>query len=214
MDSSVSLAPGGYRPSSRLPRRTQEERSAATREAILQGAVAVISEVGMGAGVRAIAARAGVSRGALQHHFPSREDLLLAVVGEEIMADLNLRLDIAQMARLPLDQRVDQLLGHYYAVYASPIFKAVLSAAVDPTPSFALRLEEVLTRSQAMINHTWRAVFADVAIEDEALSAVRRVVMGALRGYALRERLGEQGNWPADKRILGRMLLAEFGPAG
>jgi AcrR family transcriptional regulator len=162
--------------------------------------------------VRAIALRAGVSRGALQHHFPSREDLLLAVVGEEIMADLNQRLDIARMARLPLEARVEQLLAHYYRVYASPIFKAVLSAAVDPTPNFATRLEAVLSQSQSMINRTWREVFIDIAIEDERLSSVRRIVMGALRGYALRERLGEQGNWPTDRQVLARMLLEQLAP--
>jgi AcrR family transcriptional regulator len=194
------------------PRRTQEQRRAATREAILKGAAAAIAEIGIGAGVRGIAERAGVSRGALQHHFPSRDDLLLAVLGEEIMADLNLRLDIPAIARLPLAERIDALLAHYYGVYASPIFKAVLIAAVDATPGFAERLDAVLAQAQNMINRVWREVFFDVAIEDEALASLRRVVMGALRGYALRQRLGELGNWPVDRRVLARMLLIQLAP--
>lgn len=70
------------------PRRTQAERSSTTRRALLDAARDLFTEHGfIGTGREQIAARAGVTRGALYHHFASKEALFRAVV-EEIEADL------------------------------------------------------------------------------------------------------------------------------
>src|SRR5436309_11852144 len=62
-------------------RRTQEERSATTRRRLIDAAVECLNESGyLEATLEVVAARAGVSRGAVQHHFGSRNDLLIAVV--------------------------------------------------------------------------------------------------------------------------------------
>lgn len=53
----------------------------AKREQILEQAVAVFGEVGYrGASLREIAARCGISHPGLLHHFPNKQDLLLAVL--------------------------------------------------------------------------------------------------------------------------------------
>lgn len=63
------------------PRRTQEERSAATRARILAATVTCLVEAGYdGTTTTAVQETAGVSRGALMHHFPSKADLLVAAV--------------------------------------------------------------------------------------------------------------------------------------
>ena len=59
--------------------RTRSERSADSRLLILDAAVACLVEDGYaGASTLAVQARAGVSRGRLLHHFPSRAQLLVA----------------------------------------------------------------------------------------------------------------------------------------
>src|SRR3954463_10833907 len=64
-----STAPGGAR----------ARRSADSRALILEAAVACLVEDGSaGAATLAVQARAGVSRGRLLHHFPSRAELLVA----------------------------------------------------------------------------------------------------------------------------------------
>ncbi|WP_261559284.1 helix-turn-helix domain-containing protein [Frankia tisae] len=61
------------------PRRTQRQRRASSRELILDAAVQGLFEDGYARTTTvAIQTRAGVSRGRLLHHFPSREDLLVA----------------------------------------------------------------------------------------------------------------------------------------
>ena len=62
-------------------REPRQERSRATRSRLLEAAVTCLAERGTtGATVGAVAKRAGVSRGAAQHHFPTREDLFLAAL--------------------------------------------------------------------------------------------------------------------------------------
>src|SRR3954463_5283324 len=59
--------------------RSRSERSADSRLLILDAAVACLVEDGYtGASTLAVQARAGVSRGRLLHHFPSRAELLVA----------------------------------------------------------------------------------------------------------------------------------------
>ena len=65
------------------PRRTQAERRAATRAALLAAARELFATKGFaGAGREEIVERAGVTRGAMYHHFSSKEDLFRAVYEE------------------------------------------------------------------------------------------------------------------------------------
>src|SRR5271169_589310 len=61
-------------------RRTQAERSEATRSALLDAARRLFSTKGYSnSGREEIVASAGVTRGALQHHFGDKQSLFLAV---------------------------------------------------------------------------------------------------------------------------------------
>ena len=62
-------------------REPQQDRSRATRQRLLEAAIECLAEVGWsGSTVAVVAERAGVSRGAAQHHFPTREDLVTSAV--------------------------------------------------------------------------------------------------------------------------------------
>lgn len=65
-------------------KRTQEERRAATREALLDAARAIFAQKGFAAtSTPEIVAAAGVTRGALYHHFADKQALFEAVVERE-----------------------------------------------------------------------------------------------------------------------------------
>jgi AcrR family transcriptional regulator len=101
-------------------RRTQAQRSAATRGALLAAARVVFAERGFaGAGREEIVAAAGVTRGAMYHHFDSKEDLFVAVVEqveEEVVA-------MVASAAMAAEDPIEQLR------FGS---QAYLDAALDP----------------------------------------------------------------------------------
>ncbi|MBV9934077.1 MAG: TetR/AcrR family transcriptional regulator [Actinobacteria bacterium] len=89
-------------------RRTQASRSAATRAALLDAGRRLFAERGYaGAGREEIVELAGVTRGALQHHFGRKQELFLAVV-EELEAELGGRIMEAatQAAGDPMEELV------------------------------------------------------------------------------------------------------------
>jgi len=62
-------------------RRTQAERTATTRAVLLDAALSCLVEFGYaGTTTTVVAERAGVSRGAQLHHFPTKQELLVAAV--------------------------------------------------------------------------------------------------------------------------------------
>lgn len=125
----VTIRPSPH-PSTRT-RRTQAERTEETRGRILDAAVHVLASKGY-AGLRTsdVAATAGVSRGALTHHFPSRDELLLAVV-EEVFR----RASEAGRARADTVQSVDEaiagLLSDSQDFFFSELFLVAMDLAIQ-----------------------------------------------------------------------------------
>jgi len=195
--------------SERVRPRTQEERSAATRERLIAATLDCIAELGYPeATTTVIAERAGLSRGALQHHFASRTDLIVTAI-EAVAAELNLRFDAAGLASIPLDQRVAAIVDHYWKVFSSPMFRAALSIwlAVGADPVLGRRLRERVVRFRNDIG-PWQTVFADVGHGDAELAALRRTVMAAVRGYAISRMFGVTELWRRDRPVLCRMVLS------
>jgi AcrR family transcriptional regulator len=63
------------------PRRRNVDRSAATRKVILEATISCLHKQGYGAVTNhTVADLAGVSRGAMMHHFPTRQALLVATI--------------------------------------------------------------------------------------------------------------------------------------
>src|ERR1700712_5386904 len=96
-------------------REPRQERSRTTRRRLVEAAAECIAEQGWhGTTVAVIAERAGVSRGAAQHHFPTREDLVAAAVehvGEVQIVVLRARADDLPTGPDRTEHVVDMLLN-------------------------------------------------------------------------------------------------------
>src|SRR5260370_37985103 len=105
-------------------RRTQAERTAATRGALLDATFDSIVELGYGATTTTeVAHRAGVSLGALLHHFPTKAELLSAAVGHAF----DRRLGEVRKAVAGLEPGADKLgavLGLLWCMFSRPHFQA------------------------------------------------------------------------------------------
>src|SRR3954466_7118863 len=107
-------------------RRTQAERSAATREALLDATIACLVRDGYANTTTArVAERAGVSRGAHLHHFQTR-DALLAAAADHLPAKRGEHL-LAAADELPDGpDRIARGLDLLWASYANPLYQATL----------------------------------------------------------------------------------------
>src|SRR5215207_8751231 len=91
-----------------VTRRTQADRTAATRAALVAAARRLFGEHGYAAiGTEQIAQAAGVTRGALYHQFADKADLFAAVL-EAVEVDLTQRL-IDVVAAMPPDDPMAML---------------------------------------------------------------------------------------------------------
>jgi AcrR family transcriptional regulator len=118
-------------------RRTQAQRRSATRTAILEAAVSCLVEHGYaGTTTRRIAETAGVSAGALKHHFDSKAELL-----GETRRMLTERAGEELLRQLPSDAptirvRTERLLDATWELYKGPLLQAALellmAARSDP----------------------------------------------------------------------------------
>lgn len=110
-------------------RRTQAERTAGTRAKLLDAAIDCLVELGFAkTSTQEIARRAGVSRGAQLHHFPSKESLVIAAV--EHLVDRRLS-EILEAE--PDPARGPEILAD---AFSGPLFYAALelwvAARTDP----------------------------------------------------------------------------------
>ncbi|GAA0574264.1 TetR/AcrR family transcriptional regulator [Kribbella sandramycini] len=201
-----------------LLREPQQDRSRATRQRLLEAAVESLAEVGYAATSAAVvAARAGVSRGAAQHHFPTRADLFAAAV--EYMTEVRLAEIRAQAGRLPSGPgRTEAIVGMLAEVYTGPLFRAALHLWVAASTEDGLR--EQIVRLEAHVGRQAHRALLDVLDVSERTPGVRETVQGVLdmaRGLGLAGLLSDDSarrrgivrQW---SRILDRELLS--GPVG
>ncbi len=164
----------------------QEERTRAMRQRLLEATVDLLVERGWsGTSTTLVSRRAGVSRGAQLHHFPTKNDLVLAAV--EHLSDVRGRELAEASTRLPSGRRRTRaVLGMLADHFTSPVFTAALelwvAARTDPTLMAALApLEQRIGRE------THRRTVELLGV-DENRPGVRELVQATLdlvRGLGL-----------------------------
>jgi AcrR family transcriptional regulator len=144
-------------------RRTQAERTAATRAALLKATVDTLVESGYrNTATQAVAKRAGVSYGALLHHFPTKADLLAAAV--QHLFDQRIAEFRKAMADIPPDRpKVDAAIDTLWTMFQGPAFTAWLelwvAARTDPELAGAVtRVDKQFVDTSVEI---FRELFAD-----------------------------------------------------
>ncbi|MGA5293962.1 TetR/AcrR family transcriptional regulator [Streptomyces koyangensis] len=158
----------------------KQDRSRATRQRLLAAAVACLAEHGWaGSTVSVVAERAGVSRGAAQHHFPTREDLFTAAV-EYVAEERSTAL--RALAPEGRAQAVEALVD----LYTGDLFRAALHlwVAASDEPQLGARVTELEARVGRETHHIAVALLD----ADESRPGVRELVQGLLdmaRGLGL-----------------------------
>ncbi|MBB3051385.1 AcrR family transcriptional regulator [Prauserella isguenensis] len=171
--------------------RSREERSAGSRELILDAAVDCLVDSGYaGASTLAIQARAGVSRGRLLHHFPSRDGLLVAAVQHlagRRLRETEIRVSDALSGHPDGPERVDRCIELLWATFHEQHFWAAVelwtAARTNEALANALRPAERQLREsiRAVTDRIWSSSVRDHPRYDE----LRELLFTSMRGAAL-----------------------------
>jgi AcrR family transcriptional regulator len=164
----------------------QEERTRAMRLRLLEATVDCLVQHGWsGTSTTLVSQRAGVSRGAQLHHFPTKNDLVLAAV--EHLSELR-GAELREASReLPSGKRRTRAVLEMFADhFTSPVFTAALEVWV------AARTDEVLHQAvvplEQRLGRDAHSIAVDALGVDQSAPRVRELVQATLdlvRGLGL-----------------------------
>jgi AcrR family transcriptional regulator len=195
-------------------RRTQAERRAATRTALLDAAIDCLAEEGYAkTTTRRIAERADVTPGALQHHFATRAELLGQArrhlgskVAKEALAD-----GVAEIPSLQL--RSERQLDRWWDLLRGPRFAAMVELWVAARTDVELREKLIeAERDGARVAATaLRIVYPELA-ERPGFAQLIANGQATMRGLAMLRFVDDtaaEEAWPAMRTHL-LTLAAQF----
>ncbi|HXY93083.1 MAG TPA: TetR/AcrR family transcriptional regulator [Acidimicrobiia bacterium] len=156
-----------------------------TRQRVLDAAVATILEKGYyQASSNEIARRAGVTWGAIQHQFGTREALLLEVLDRRWRRQLE-AVATATVVGVTLEERLHCVLDVLASHYAQPdhlvAILIVLDLSHNPATSAETRRE--MTRHGAELEQAWQPLFAQALGSAASERDLVVYAFSALRGY-------------------------------
>jgi AcrR family transcriptional regulator len=179
-------------PSTAPSRRTNAERSAATQARLLDATIECLVERGWaGTSTTEVVRRAGVSRGAQVHHFPTKDDLVLAAV-EHLLARRNDEFREA-FVDLPADQRSPAAaMRLLYEHCFGSTFEAWLELLVAARTDAALRARfvELETRFFDSSLKTFQSLFPEAAADPAFARVALRLAFDVLDGLAIGRLIG------------------------
>ena len=170
-------------------RRTQAERSASTRGQLLEATIACLHEFGYaGTTTTEIAVRAGVSRGAQLHHFPTKAELVIAAV-EHV---LQRRHDefVRAIAGLPAGMtRAAAAIDLLWSMVSGPLFHAWLELTVAARTDAELRarVAAVDARFVETVRRTFRDLFPPPPTPNPLHEVAPTFVFALMDGLALQK---------------------------
>ena len=164
--------------------RTQEARSAETRAKVVAAATECVADLGLrGATMGAIAERAGVSWGAIQHQFGEKDALFDAVLVECIDT---LRAQLAGVREANPDPvaRVRKFMKSCRTVLKGPTYRAFVEIQISRSREAGPEGAEWSEYVGASIAEIWHELFGDLKLPRRRLEDAQRFTFTVLSGIA------------------------------
>jgi len=191
-------------------RRTQRERSAAMRNRLLEATIDCLYEVGYSRTTTIeVAARAGVSRGAQLHHFPTKKRLVIVAVKHL----LTKRLEEFREAFATLPEGADKytaVIDILWEKTSNRAFYAWLELVVAARTDASLRktVVEIAEQFSEEVQKTFREFFSSQRQHSSPIDIAPVFSMAVMQGLAINHIV-----WPDGDRRHGLVLMALKGLA-
>ena len=188
------------------PRRTQEMRSAETRAKLIEATLDVLLAEGyQNFTTQRVCDVAGVSRGAMLHHFPSRARLLASAIEHLLTVatdDIRRQACRVRSGEIPLRAFIDYL---WTEQFSNRLFYITLEHVTLARTDDDVRAElmPVVRRFHQALDETWQEFFHTASLPDPTVAIILNLTLCLLRGMGLQTVLR-----PGDEAYYGGLLSA------
>ncbi|WP_395110524.1 TetR/AcrR family transcriptional regulator [Actinomadura sp. SCN-SB] len=196
-------------------RRTQEQRRAETRRRLMAATADALADVGWsGLSTTEVARRAGVSRGAQQHHYPTKMALVAAAL-EHLLDRLRAEYEAAFDA-LPAERRdVAGAIDLFWDTIRTPPAVALLELALAGRTDEELRelSVDLSERVVRIVKEVFHGLFPETLPEDQVDTLIR-ALFALLVGLSLQNSLdadaaGHQAAVLAGLKDFARLIVPD-----
>lgn len=206
---------------SKAPRCTQAERLARTRASIIAATVAYIDERGLSqTSMHRVAKSAGVTVGAVQHHFATKTELLTAVVADNFQ-HLPQQLRELTYSGKSLEERIGMFVDACWEFCNAPYYQASLQIMLEirkaekhpqaAQENFEPWVNQTLGHVAGEGFEVWRQMFHDLLFSESEHFDMLLYIFSSLSGSALLSRISQHpARVESDLRELKKLLLLRF----
>ena len=181
----------------------QEERSRQTQARIMQGTLECILQKGIRALTTVdVARQAGVSRGALMHHYPSKEALMRAALEDLLNREVESVRELAERIKagtLEFDTLLDSLHEHFKGDLFMVTLEFLTAARTDEA------IKEVLLPLAAHFNASLEGIWERLVTSAQHSPHEDRVALNAT--LCMMRGMGAQSIWRDDPELYRDMLM-------
>lgn len=170
-------------------RRTQEERSEETRARLLNAAFKVMQRRGY-SGFRTadVATEAGVSRGAMLHHFPTKQSLVLATIEHTFRLAADEGRERAKSASSrnedALEAIVEDMREFFFGDYFFVSLDVLMAASKDR--KFREKILAIARANRVAVEEAWLEVLLRAGVSKERAEDLLWLTISIVRGFAIR----------------------------
>ncbi len=168
-------------------KRSQSEKSANTRERILESTLDCLVELGYARTTTVeVTERSGLSRGALLHHFPSKAELVTAAA--EYLVEKRVSEFIDSISAMPpaadvVGTAIDLLWASFSSDSSYAVLELTVAARTD-RELYAL-LQPLVERYETVIAENAKALFVGYAPNEKVFEFARRLIYYLMHGLAV-----------------------------
>jgi AcrR family transcriptional regulator len=169
------------------PRRTQKERSRSTRLALIEGMMSALIELGyVGTTTPEITRRSKVTSGALQHHFSSKDELLLAVLQHHFDEMQNqLETFVAKLKGRSREGDWRAFISLLKDIYSSDryiaVWEIVLGSRGDP--HLHTKVMQHRIQSLGILGSIWKKIFSGHFRNKQRATDLMHFTLATMRGF-------------------------------
>ena len=194
------------------PSRTQAERRAVTRRALLDAAIDLLMNKGLGASsLAAVARHAGMTTGAVQHHFKTKAALMRAVISERLF-DRSVLAEQTDLTDASLEERSAALVAQQWQFYGNPKYIAIWDIILGARADSDVR-EEILSWQQSGVSALETEIsklFSAENLNVQQVQSIQYFMNAHLRGLALLRTVENDDDIISQQLALLSSLLAQY----